>query len=88
MVTEINPMNYSLKLDGKELIPVMCDMHATADTLLNIIRNNCKTVCSGIMSCYILLQTGFIWTTEKWWGLLCNKGVTFLSSYYCTFFWM
>lgn len=47
MATETNPVNWDWKLDGDELLPVMCDMNAAKDTLLKIIRCSCITSCSG-----------------------------------------
>ncbi|KAJ8880744.1 hypothetical protein PR048_017214 [Dryococelus australis] len=47
MAREINPVNWGLKLDGEELVPVICDMNAAPETLLKIIHCNCKSDCSS-----------------------------------------
>lgn len=40
-------VNQGWKLDGDEIVVVMCDMNAAPDSLPKIIRCNCKTGFSG-----------------------------------------
>lgn len=35
MATEMSTLNWGCKLTGDELVPVICDMNAAVDTLLN-----------------------------------------------------
>lgn len=44
---EINLVNWGCKLDGNELVVLMCDMNAAPDSLPKIIHCNCKTGFSG-----------------------------------------
>lgn len=47
MAGGMHPDNWGWKLDGNELLPVMCDMNAAPDTLLKVIHCSCTTSCSG-----------------------------------------